>query len=104
MRPAIQTPWLLIALTAIYFVAGKLGLSFATVHSSASAVWPPTGIALGAFLIYGNRVWPAVFVGAFLVNITTAGSVAASLGIAAGNAIEGFVGGSLVSRFAGGAE
>jgi len=94
---------LLVALAAVYFVAGKLGLSFATVHSSASAVWPPTGIALGAFLIWGNRVWPAIFVGAFLVNITTAGSIATSLGIAAGNTIEGFAGAYLVNRFAGGA-
>ncbi|HUP98234.1 MAG TPA: MASE1 domain-containing protein [Usitatibacter sp.] len=103
MRPALPTAWLLLALTALYFVAGKLGLSFATLHSSASAVWPPTGIALAALLLLGNRVWPAIFVGAFLVNVTTAGSIPASLGIAAGNTFEGLAGAYLVSRFAGGA-
>src|SRR5438045_7550302 len=101
MRP-IPTPWLLIALTAVYFAAGKLGLSFATINSSASAVWPPTGIALAAFLLFGRRVWPAIFVGAFLVNITTAGNVATSVGIAVGNTLEGFVGAALVNRIAGG--
>jgi signal transduction histidine kinase/CheY-like chemotaxis protein len=102
MRPAPSTLALLAALTALYFVAGKLGLTFATVHSSASAVWPPTGIALGAFLLFGNRAGPAIFVGAFLVNVTTAGSVFTSLGIAAGNTLEGMAGAYLVQRYASG--
>jgi signal transduction histidine kinase/ActR/RegA family two-component response regulator len=102
MGPAPATALLFAAIGALYFVAGKLGLSFATVHSSASAVWPPTGIALGVFLVLGRRAWPAIFVGAFLVNITTAGSVLTSLGIAAGNTLEGVAGAWLVERFAGG--
>ena len=93
----------LVGLAALYFAAGKLGLSFATVHSSASAVWPPTGIALGAFLIFGRRVWPAIFAGAFLVNASTAGSLLTSLGIATGNTLEGLLGAWLVQRYAGGA-
>jgi len=72
----------------------------AFVHASATAVWPPTGIALVAFLLLGPRVGPAIFLGAFLVNITTAGSVATSIGIAAGNTLEGVVGAYLVQRFA----
>ena len=103
MAPALPTPWLLAGIGALYFVAGKLGLSFATLHSSASAVWPPTGIALGAFLLYGHRVWPAIFAAAFLVNITTAGSVFTSVGIAAGNTLEGLAGAALVARYASGA-
>ena len=46
-----------LALAVTYFIAGKLGLSYASVHSSASAVWPPTGIALAAFLVLGKRAW-----------------------------------------------
>jgi PAS domain S-box-containing protein len=90
----------LAALTAVYVLAGKLGLHFAFVHASATAVWPPTGIALAAFLLFGPRVWPAVALGAFLVNVTTAGSIATSLGVAAGNTLEGLLGGWLVNRFA----
>jgi diguanylate cyclase (GGDEF)-like protein len=90
------------SLAAVYFVGAKLGLKLAFVHPSATAVWPCTGIALGAFLIFGYRVWPAIFVGAFLANVTTAGSVATSLGIAVGNTLEGVVGCYLVTRFAGG--
>src|SRR5437667_354331 len=81
-----------LALAVTYFIAGKLGLSYASVHSSASAVWPPTGIALAAFLVLGKRAWPAIFVAAFVVNVTTAGSVLTSLGIAAGNTLEAAAG------------
>src|SRR4029079_17928837 len=102
MRPALPMPVLLTLLAGLYFVAGKLGLSFATVNSSASAVWPPTGIALGAFLLWGNRAWPAIFLGAFFVNVTTAGSIFTSAGIAAGNTLEVLPGAYFVTRFAGG--
>lgn len=89
-------------LAAVYFVAGKLGLSMAFVHPSSTAVWPATGITLAAFLILGYRVWPGIFIGAFLVNITTAGSLLTSLGVATGNTLEGLVGAYLVLRFASG--
>ncbi len=89
-------------LTLIYFIAGKLGLKLAFLHASASPVWPSAGIALAALLLLGYRVWPAIFVGAFLVNATTAGNIATSLGIAAGNTLEAVCGAWLVNRFAGG--
>lgn len=92
----------LLGLAAVYFAAGKLGLALAFVHPSATAVWAPSGIALAAFLLLGQRVWPAVFLGALLVNLTTAGTVLTSLGIAAGNTAEGVLGAWLVNRFAGG--
>jgi PAS domain S-box-containing protein len=94
---------LLAVLTLVYLLAGKLGLALAFVHASASVVWPPTGIALAAVLLFGFRVWPAIFVGAFLVNVTTEGSIATSLGIATGNTLEAMVAGWLVRRYAGGA-
>jgi diguanylate cyclase (GGDEF)-like protein len=90
----------LVVLTIIYVVAGRLGLRLAFVHASATAVWPPTGIALSALLLRGVGLWPAVFLGAFLVNVATAGTVATSLGIAAGNTLEAVVGAYLVNRYA----
>jgi diguanylate cyclase (GGDEF)-like protein/PAS domain S-box-containing protein len=92
----------LVGLTVLYFIAGKLSLTLALVHASTSAVWPPTGIALAALLILGHRAWPAIFVGAFLVNITTAGGVLTSVGIATGNTLEAIVGAWLVQTFCGG--
>jgi PAS domain S-box-containing protein len=89
-------------LVGAYVLAGKLGLMLAFLHVSASPVWPPTGMALAGLLVFGIRFWPAIFVGAFLVNLTTAGSVWTSLGIATGNTLEGVVGAVLVNRFANG--
>lgn len=89
-------------LAVVYFVAAKLGLRLAFVNPSATPVWPPTGIALAAFLIVGARAWPAIFLGAFLANVTTAGSIATSIGIALGNTLEGWLGAALVGRFAAG--
>src|SRR5438270_5112256 len=86
----------------IYFIAGKLGLKLAFVNASASTVWPPAGIALAVLLLFGYRAWPAIFVGAFLVNFSTAGNIATSLAIAAGNTLEAVCGTWLVNRFAGG--
>src|SRR5207249_4974728 len=89
-------------LTIVYFIAGKFGLMLASLHASASPVWPPAGIALAALLVLGYRVWPAILVGAFLVNATTAGDVATSLAVASGNTLEAVCGAWLVNRFAGG--
>ncbi|MEY2482467.1 MAG: hypothetical protein QOK24_995 [Verrucomicrobiota bacterium] len=89
-------------LTVVYFVAAKFSLKLAFLHASASPVWPPAGIALAALLVLGSRAWPAIFVGAFVVNLTTAGNIFTSLGIATGNTLEAVVGVWLIQRFAGG--
>src|ERR1700694_4802102 len=90
-------------LVSAYIVAGKIGLTLALLNSSATAVWPPTGIALAAVLILGpRRAWPGIFVGAFLVNQLTAGSWSTSVVIAFGNTSEALLGAYLVNRFAGG--
>jgi integral membrane sensor domain MASE1 len=88
------------ALASGYFVAARLGLAFAFVNASATAIWPPTGIALAAFLTLGLDVWPGIFVGAFLANLTVQGTVATSLAIGVGNTLEGVIGALLVNRFA----
>lgn len=90
----------LAGLAALYFATAKLGLALALVHPSASAIWPPAGIALAAFLVLGWEVWPAIFLGALLANVTTHGSFATSLCIGVGNTLEGLLGAMLVNRYA----
>ena len=94
----------LCSIAAIYCIAGKLGLKLAVFHQSATPVWPPTGISLAAFLLFGYWVWPGIFLGAFAVNMTTAGSITTSLGIATGNTLEGLLGAFLINHFANGPE
>jgi integral membrane sensor domain MASE1/DNA-binding CsgD family transcriptional regulator len=79
-----------------YFTLAGLGLQFASINPSATAVWPPTGVAIAAILLWGNRVAPAIFIGAFLINQLTAGSILTSLAIASGNTLEAVVAGYLV--------
>jgi PAS domain S-box-containing protein len=90
----------IVGVAAVYLIVGKLGLHLASIHPSVTAVWPPTGLALAAGLVLGYHIWPGVLLGAFLVNVTTAGTVATSLGIACGNTLEALLGIFLTSRFA----
>jgi PAS domain S-box-containing protein len=92
----------LLAIAAIYFVLAKVGLALASLHPSATPIWPPTGIAIALLVLRGYRVWPAIFVAAFMANVTTAGSIATSLAIAAGNTLEGVVACYLVNAWSNG--
>lgn len=91
-------------LIAIYFVAGRMGLNLAFVQPSVTAIWLPSGIALAAFVLLGSRIWPAILLGAFLVDATSSGQIFTSIGIAIGNTLEGLAGAYLVNRFARGAK
>jgi len=91
-----------VLLATAYVLAGRFGLALASVNPSATAVWPPTGIALAAALVFGPGVWPGIFVGAFVTNALTAGSPTTSLLIASGNTLETLTAAYLISRFAGG--
>jgi integral membrane sensor domain MASE1 len=91
----------LCALALAYFLLAKLGLAIASLHPSASPVWPPSGLALAAVLLFGNGVWPAIAVGAFLANATTFGSIPTSLIIALGNTLEAVTTAWLVAKWSG---
>ena len=87
-----------------YFVLAKFGLRLASINPSASPIWPPTGLALAAILLGGLRVWPAILVGAFAANATTAGTLETAAVIAVGNTLEAVTGGFLIERWSGGRE
>ena len=92
----------LILVAIAYFIVASLGLQLASVNPSATPIWPPTGVAIAAILLWGYRVAPAIFVAAFLVNQLTAGSIFTSLGIALGNTLEATTAVYLVRRWADG--
>ena len=81
---------LLLALA--YFLSAKLGLTFAVVSNSVTLIWPPTGLALFALLVFGVRLWPWVLLGAFATNLTTGIAPEAALAIAIGNCLEALTG------------
>jgi serine phosphatase RsbU (regulator of sigma subunit)/integral membrane sensor domain MASE1/anti-sigma regulatory factor (Ser/Thr protein kinase) len=75
------------AIGVAYYVTAKLSLRLALVGESVTPLWPPTGIALVAFLWFGSRAWLGVAVAAFLVNLPISPNAAAAAGIAAGNTV-----------------
>jgi signal transduction histidine kinase len=87
------------ALTGAYVVLAKVGLSFATVGKSVTLLWPPTGLSIAALLLWSRSLWPAISLGAFIVNATTPGvSAATAAAISAGNTLEALTGASLLVR------
>jgi two-component sensor histidine kinase len=92
----------LTGIAVIYVGLAKLSLALASIHPSATPIWPPTGYALAVVLLLGYRISPAIFLGALLANVTTAGSVGTSLAIATGNTLESLVGAYLINRWSDG--
>lgn len=103
--PLFQQHWrkagTAIGVTALYALSAFLGLKLAVVHGNVTAIWPPSGIALAALLLFGPRFWPAVMAGAFIVNYSTGVPLATGIGIATGNTLAALAGLQLVRRFIG---
>lgn len=77
----------LLLIATAYFASARVGFLLAFATRQVTAVWPPTGVALAALCLFGFRIWPAIFVGAFLANATAGEApITASL-IAVGNTL-----------------
>jgi integral membrane sensor domain MASE1 len=87
-------------IAAAYYTSAKVGLDLAFATGSVTAVWPPTGIALAALVLWGPSMWPGVALGAFLANAWTGVPLVTVLGITCGNTLEGVVGAYLLRRVA----
>jgi two-component sensor histidine kinase/integral membrane sensor domain MASE1 len=85
-----------------YFAVAYLGLQLASINPSATPIWPATGLAIAAMLLWDYRVAPAIFIAAFMVNYMTAGSPLTSLAIAFGNSLEAATTAWLVKNWADG--
>ncbi len=88
-------------LAAVYTLVGRVGLSLEPVGGFATLVWPPSGIALAALVLYGRALWPGVFVGALLVNLWVGAPPSVAVGIAAGNTLEALLGAWALSKIHG---
>src|SRR5437899_1179854 len=76
-----------VAICVAYVLSAELGFRLAFATKQVTAVWPPTGIALAAFLLCGESVWPGVFLGALLSNAMSHEPFATAAGIAVGNTL-----------------
>ncbi len=75
------------ALGVVYGLTGFLSLRLALVGENVTPLWPPTGIAVVALLLFGTRLWPGIAVAAFIVNLPITPSPLAAAATAAGNTI-----------------
>ncbi len=93
----------LVAILALaYVISGWLGLQLAIPPGYATGIFPPAGIALVALLAFGNRLWPGVWLGSFLMNAlliqgpTSAEGGLIAAGIATGATVQAWLGAHLV--------
>ncbi|HKU82123.1 MAG TPA: MASE1 domain-containing protein, partial [Candidatus Tumulicola sp.] len=90
-----------LALAIAYVAVAELGFAFAVSTKQVTAVWPPTGLAVAALLLFGNRVWPGIWLGAFASNALRAEPLWAAALIAAGNTVAPLAATGLFRRFGG---
>lgn len=74
-RPSLEIALKTLAVAACYYVAGRLGLlGRLTVEGViVTPIWPPTGVAVAALLVYGVAIWPGIAIGSLLAiaSLTT---------------------------------
>jgi diguanylate cyclase (GGDEF)-like protein/PAS domain S-box-containing protein len=61
--------WRTFALTfVLFYAAGRLAFPLSWSQSHIGAIWPPAGIGLGAVLLWGNAVLPAIYLADLLLH------------------------------------
>jgi len=98
MRPRVRRVLILVGLAALYIAGARLGLVFNTVAGFATLVWPPSGIALAAMLLFGMETWPAIFVGSVIANALSGAPILVALGIGVGNTAQSVLATLLLRR------
>jgi PAS domain S-box-containing protein len=87
-----------VGLASFYLVGAFVGLKFAIPPGNATAIWPPSGIALAGVLLLGPWALPGIWLGATLANLTTTATFPVAAAIGLGNTLEAFIGARLLRR------
>jgi len=93
---------ILVSFGVLYAALGRLGLALGYDHLAVTLIWPSSGLALGALLILGYRIWPAIFCAAVVVYASVLGPVPSVLLMAGGHTLESVLAAYLVNRYADG--
>ncbi len=88
IHPVVRYLIKLLALAIVYRLGVVVGLSMAYVQSNTSPVFPPTGIAIAALLLFGWQLWPGITIAVFLGSILTDAPITLAVGMAVGNTLE----------------
>src|SRR3954465_4350656 len=87
------------AIAVTYVAAAEIGFRAAFVAEQVTTVWAPTGIAIASLLIWGPRLWPAIWVAAFAVNAATHAPLWTAVAVASGNTLEAVLATGVLRRF-----
>ncbi len=90
-----------VLLAALYCLTAHLSLELASLQGNVSPFWPASGVATAAILLGGRRLWPGIFLGAFIANAISPAPFAAAAGIAVGNTIEALTAAFLQQKISG---
>ncbi|MFL6120854.1 MASE1 domain-containing protein [Actinophytocola sp.] len=77
----------ILAVAGAYYIAAKIGLSFAVVGGQVTPLWPATGTALAGLLLFGRRCWPGIALAAFVVNAAIGPTLPVVIAISTGNTL-----------------
>jgi PAS domain S-box-containing protein len=88
----------LLGVAALYALLAKVAHIFFTANNVISIIWPPSGVALAALLIGGNRYAWGVFIGALVASATTDIPLWAVAAISAGETLEPLLGAWLLKH------
>ena len=108
-RAAVRLATEILLLAAAYaLIAWLVRLPVQEVPLYASSIWPSAGLALGALLTRGVRLWPGVWLGAFLIDFShlleaqePLAALAVGVLIATGATLQAVLGYILAQRVAG---
>src|SRR5271154_2175493 len=97
---SISTSRLSVIIAILYALVAYGSLQLAFEGTNATPVWPPSGIAFTAVWFLGYRIWPGIWLGAFIANMVVfihngwtfipAAPVSVLIGI--GNSLEALLG------------
>ena len=90
---------IVILIGVVYHLTARLGLLMANLQPNTSPVWPPTGIAIAALLLFGLKYWPGVTLGVFFGYLFNNNQLNVTVGLAIGNTLEAVVAVYLLSKF-----
>lgn len=92
----------IIAIAVIYHLVALVGMRLAVLPGDVATVWVPAGLSLAVMLLWGLRVWPGVFLGAFstyLILDPNPASLAIGATTAVGNTLTPLIGVKLLQTF-----